>query len=168
MDAVAELAKRAFAIRQPGHTAVAEWLDVSLPQGSELLGVYDGPTLLSVYMLCDSRMRLRGSIVPMAGIGLLCSRLDARGKGAVRWMLGGALETLRRSGHVVSVLNPFEQSLCRKYGWELFERYQQVEFPPNVLGVPEGAASAEEMAGLPFPTIRRCRFATNTPETTTR
>lgn len=59
-------------------------------------------------MLYDFRMRLRDSVVPMGGIGLLCSRLDARGKGAVRTMLRESLGTMRHKGHVVSVLDPFD------------------------------------------------------------
>jgi len=150
VEAVAELAKRAFTIRQAGHAAVAEWLDISLGQGRELFGVYDGPTLVSVYMLYDYRMRLRRSVVPMAGIGLLCSRLDVRGKGAVRFMLERSLETMREAGHVVSVINPFDQSFYRKYGWELFEQYQRVELPPDALEIPE-EPSVEEVVDLPFP-----------------
>jgi len=150
VDAVAELAKRAFTIRQPAHSAIAEWLDISLRQGRELFGVYDGPTLVSVYMLYDYRMRLRRSVMPMGGIGLLCSRLDARGKGAVRFMLERSLETMREAGHVVSVLNPFDQSFYRKYGWELYEQYQRVELRPDALVIPEGP-SVEEVVDLPFP-----------------
>jgi len=135
VEAAAELAKRAFVVRQPGQQALGEWLTSSLEGGRKLLGVYDEQTLAAVYMLYDFRMRLRGSVVPMGGIGLLCSRMDARGKGAVRLMLRGALETMRAAGHVVSVLNPFDESFYRKYGWELFERCQKLEVSPGGLDV---------------------------------
>lgn len=150
LEEVAELAKSAFVIRRPDQPAAVEWLEWSVKHGQKLYGVYDGTRLVAVYMLYDFRMRLRDSVVPMGGIGLLCSRLDARGKGAVRFMLERSLETMREAGHVVSVLNPFDESFYRKYGWEMFEQYQRVELPPAALEIPEGP-SAEEVVDLPFP-----------------
>jgi len=149
LAAVEQLAKSAFAIRRPEHPAVMQWLEQSLADGRELYGVYDGERLLSVYMLYDYRMRLRCSVVPMGGIGLLCSRMDARGKGAVRFMLEQSLETMREKGHVVSVLDPFDQSFYRKYGWEMFERLQRLELPPGCLAVPDAGDPEHEVVDLP-------------------
>ena len=143
LEAVEQLAKSAFAIRNPEHAAVMQWLDQSMEDGRELYGVYENDRLLSVYMLYDFRMRLRRSVVPMGGIGLLCSRLDARGKGAVRFMIERSLETMREAGHVVSVLDPFDQSFYRKYGWELFERLQRIETSPGSIEVPEDGLEHE-------------------------
>jgi len=148
VEAVAELAKSAFVVRRPDHPALAEWLARSIEHGRELFGVFDGAKLLSVYMLYDFRMRLRSSVVPMGGIGLLCSRLDARGKGAVRTMLREALGTMRDRGHVVSALDPFDQSFYRKYGWEMFERLQRVEIPPRLLRVPTDEEAEHEAVDL--------------------
>jgi len=151
VGAVADLTRSAFVIRRTNHAKQIESLTRSLEQGRRMFGVYEGSRLLSVYMLYDFRMRLRNSIVPMGGIGLLCSRLDARGKGAVRFMLQGALETMRDEGHVVSVLDPFDLSFYRKYGWELFEQCQRVELPPDALDVPGRDDGSEEAVDLPFP-----------------
>jgi len=149
LAAVEQLAKSAFSIRGPERPAVMQWLEQSLEDGREIHGVYEGERLLSVYMLYDYRMRLRSSVVPMGGIGLLCSRLDARGKGAVRFMIEQSLQTMRAAGHVVSVLDPFEQSFYRKYGWEMFERLQRLELPPGQLLVPDGADPEHEVVDLP-------------------
>ncbi|MBU0595947.1 GNAT family N-acetyltransferase, partial [Candidatus Bipolaricaulota bacterium] len=143
LSAVEQLAKSAFSIRRPEHPAVMEWLEQSVQDGRKLYGVYEDERLLSVYMLYDFRMRLRNSVVPMGGIGLLCSRLDARGKGAVRFMIERGLETMREAGHVVSVLDPFDQSFYRKYGWELFERLQRIETSPGSIEVPEDGLDHE-------------------------
>ena len=137
LTAVSEMAKSAFAIRCPDHDTVQTWLNQSIADGRELYGVYEGDTLLAVYLLYDYRMRLRDSIVPMGGIGLLCSRLDARGKGAARFMIERSLETMREKAQVISVLSPFSQSFYRKYGWEMFSRYQEVEVAPGGLEIPE-------------------------------
>ena len=158
LEAVADLAKSAFVIRRQDHPAATEWIEWSAGRGMELYGVYDGPRLLSVYMLYDFRMRLRGSVVPMGGIGLLCSRLDARGKGAVRFMLERSLETMREKGHAVSVLNPFDQSFYRKYGWEMFERLQRLEISPGLIHVAEGDEIEHEVIDLPYPDDASCAF----------
>ena len=149
LDAVGELAKSAFVVRRPDHSAMAEWLAWSVDRGQRLFGLYDGTTLVPVFMLYDFRMRLRASVVPMGGIGLLCSRLDMRGKGAVRAMLGGALTTMREKGHVVSVLAPFDQSFYRKYGWELFARSQRIDVTPALIQVPEDGGTGHMAVDLP-------------------
>ncbi len=152
LESVAELAKSAFVIRRPDHSAAVEWLEWSVKHGQRLYGVYDGTRLVAVFMLYDFRMRLRDSVVPMGGIGLLCSRLDARGKGAVRFMLERSLETMREAGHVVSVLNPFDQSFYRKYGWEMFARLQRVEISPGLIrGVPDDGEVEHETIDLSRP-----------------
>jgi predicted acetyltransferase len=151
LSAVEELAKSAFAILQPAHAGVDDWLRRSLDQGKKLYGTYEADRLLSVYMLYDYRMRLRRSIVPMGGIGLLCSRLDVRGRGAVRQMLRGALGTMRTAGHAVSVLDPFDPSFYRKYGWELFEQRQRIEMTPGLLDVPDDPEIEHEVVDLPTP-----------------
>ena len=143
LEAVEELAKAAFSIRRPEHPAITEWLEQSIADGRTIYGVHENGCLLAVYMLYDYRMRLRSSVVPMGGIGLLCSRLDARGKGAVRFMIERSLGTMRDEGHAVSVLEPFDPSFYRKYGWELFERRQRVETSPGSILVPD-----EDAAGL--------------------
>ena len=158
LEAVVDLAKSAFVIRRQDHPAATEWIEWSAGRGMELYGVYDGPRLLSVYMLYDFRMRLRESVVPMGGIGLLCSRLDARGKGAVRFMLEQSLETMREKGHAVSVLNPFDQSFYRKYGWEMFERLQRLEISPGLICVAEGDEIEHEVIDLPYPDDASCAF----------
>ncbi len=137
VEAVAALASAAFAFRHPHRRALAERIAQRVEQGCELFGVYEGERLVAAYMLHPFRMRMREGIVSMGGIGMLCSRLDARGRGAVRKMLSGALETMRERGHAVSVLAPFEPSFYRKYGWELFERRQLLELPLDGVRVPD-------------------------------
>ncbi len=158
LQAVTELAKSAFVIRRGDHTAATEWIERSVEQGRKLYGVYDGPTLVSVYMLYDYRMRFRSSVVPMGGIGLLCSRLDARGKGAVRFMLARSLETMREAGHVVSVLNPFDQSFYGKYGWEMFARLQRIELAPGLIRVPDDPGIEHKVVDLPYPDSASCDY----------
>ena len=151
LAAVEGLAKSAFAILQPAHAEIGDWLERSLDQGKRVYGAYEADRLLAVYMLYDFRMRLRSSIAPMGGIGLLCSRLDVRGRGAVRRMLGGALDTMRTAGCAVSVLDPFDPSFYRKYGWEQFEQCQRVELAPSLLDIPDDPELDHEVVDLSTP-----------------
>ena len=145
------IATSAFALRLAEQSSADTWLNDSVRDGRELFGVYEEDRLLSGYMLYDYRMRLRKSVIPMGGIGLLCSRLDARGKGAVRRMIGGCLKTMQEKGQVVSVLDPFDESFYRNYGWEKFSRLQCVEFSPGLLAVPEEVGQDIVATDLSYP-----------------
>lgn len=148
---VLPIARSAFALRHSEQGSVEEWLSSAIEHERKLYGVYDGDTLLSAFMLYDFDMRLRSSVVAMGGIGLLCSRLDARGKGTVRTMLANALRTMKERGHIVSVLDPFDESFYRNYGWEKFSRRQTVELTPGTLCVPESSDSNFVSTDLSYP-----------------
>jgi len=158
---VLPIAKSAFAFRQAEHGCAEDWLNASLKLKRELYGVYGGDTLLSAFMLYDFDMRLRNSVVPMGGIGLLCSRLDARSQGSVRAMLAGALQTMKDGSHIVSVLDPFNESFYRKYGWEKFSRRQNIELAPGNLSIPESSDSSILATDLPFPDDDSMNFYNN-------
>jgi predicted acetyltransferase len=155
---VLPIARSAFALRYSEQGSVEEWLSSAIEHERKLYGVYDGDTLLSAFMLYDFDMRLRDSLVAMGGIGLLCSRLDARGKGAVRTMLIHALQTMKEQGHVVSVLDPFDESFYRNYGWEKFSRRQTIELRPGGLCVPESSGPDIVSADLPIPDEKSMAF----------
>ncbi len=150
VDELVEVAKQAYTLRAAEREAVGPWVRDVIERGAEPYGVYDGGGLLSAYVLYDYRMRFRSSIVAMGGIGLVCSALAARGRGAARLLLEKSLETMRDRGHQVSVLSPFDHSFYRKYGWERFSRYQRLELPPGQLLVP-AAETAYEVEVLESP-----------------
>jgi len=145
------IAQSAFAVRYPEQSALREWLDVSVADGRELYGVYEAGRLQAGYMLYEFDMRLRASVIKMGGIGLLCSRLDGRGRGAVRTMLAESLKTMLARGHVVSVLDPFDEGFYRKYGWEKFSRLKEVEFSPGALCCLKDEDSGLVATDCPFP-----------------
>ncbi len=148
---VLPIATSAFALRISEQGSVDEWLSSSINAGRRLYGVYEGNSLRSAFMLYDFDMRLRDSVVSMGGIGLLCSRLDARGKGAVRSMLTHALQTMRDNHQVVSVLDPFDESFYRNYGWEKFSQRQIIELSPSTLRIPDTSDSDIEAIDMPYP-----------------
>lgn len=148
---VLPIARSAFALRYSEQSSAEEWLDSAIEHGRKLYGVYDRNILLSAFMLYNYDMRFRDSVVAMGGIGLLCSRLDARGKGTVRMMLANALKTMKERGHIVSVLDPFDESFYRKYGWEKFSRRQTIELSPGTLCVADSSDPGIVYADLPIP-----------------
>ncbi len=150
VDELVKVAKQAYTLRAVEREAVGPWVRDVIERGAEPYGVYDGGRLLSAYVLYDYRIRFRSSVVAMGGIGLVCSALAARGRGAVRLLLERSLETMRDRGHQVSVLSPFDRSFYRKYGWEQFCRYQRLELPPGQLLVP-AAETAYEVEELESP-----------------
>ena len=143
VDELIRIAKQAYTLRAVEREAVGPWVRDMIARGAEPYGVYDGDRLLSGYLLYDYRMRFRSSVVAMGGLGLVCSALAARGRGAVRLLLEKSLETMRDRGHQVSVLGPFDRSFYRKYGWELFSRYQRLELSPGQLLVPAAECEYE-------------------------
>ena len=158
---VSPIAKSAFAFRKPEQDSIDEWLAASIRHERKLYGVYEDDRLLSAFMLYEFQMRLRNSVIPMGGIGLLCSRLDARGKGTVRCILGNALATMKEKGHVVSVLDPFDESFYRNYGWAKFSRRQVVELSPGTFRIPDASNSGIAAKDLPFPDDESMAFYNN-------
>lgn len=148
VDELVRVAKQAHTLRAVEREAVGPWVRDVIERGAEPYGVYEGTRLLAGYVLYDYRMRFRSSVVAMGGIGLVCSALAARGRGAVRLLLEKSVETMRDKGHTVSVLGPFDQSFYRKYGWEMFSRFQRLELAPGQLVVPpaEVEYEVEELA----------------------
>lgn len=145
------MVRSAFAVRGSQHEGLERWVRRAKDEPERTIhGIFDGDRILATYTLYDFEMRFRESVLSMGGIGLLCSRLDARGKGSVREMLVGALGTMRDRGHVVSVLSPFNKAFYRKYGWEDFERFQRIDVSPGFLEIP-GAKGGYQVEDLPFP-----------------
>ena len=66
-------------------------------------------------------------------------------------MLENALATMKEKGHVVSVLDPFDESFYRNYGWEKFSRRQVIELSPGTFCIPDNPDSGLIAIDLPFP-----------------
>lgn len=147
IDSLVRIAKGAFTLRAAEREAVESWIRDVVARGAEPFGAFDGDRLLSAYVLYSYRMRFRASVLAMGGIGLVCSALDARGSGSVRFLLAQSLRTILDRGQPISVLSPFDRSFYRKYGWETFSRFQRLELSPGQLRIPqaEAAYAVEEL-----------------------
>ncbi|HPI18235.1 MAG: GNAT family N-acetyltransferase [Thermotogaceae bacterium] len=142
-----EVSALAFSFEKRDRDELEELFEQLVEGGRLLYGTYDGETLVAGCVVYPYRMRLRESAVTMGGIALVCSRQDYRGKGGVRLLLSATLESMRDLGYPVSVLYPFQRDFYRKYGWEVFDRWQLIKFSPSsIRDFDSGDIDARDMA----------------------
>ncbi|TYB93715.1 MAG: GNAT family N-acetyltransferase [Kosmotoga sp.] len=133
VEEILSIAAFSFGIKQEKQEKFRNYLDSLLKSNVELYGVFDEERLIAGYLLYPFEMRFREDIVPMGGIGLVCSRPDYRGKGAVKFMLKNAIKTMVQKDMMVSVLYPFNIDFYRKYGWEIFFTRKIITLSPGQL-----------------------------------
>jgi predicted acetyltransferase len=99
----------------------------------DLYALKDNKEYLSSLYLLPLNMRMRNSIVKMAGIATLTSNAFKRGQGAVKTLLKNALIQMKKDGVQVSVLYPFSVNFYRKYGWEQFDEVVEHHLSPAII-----------------------------------
>ncbi|MBO8166670.1 MAG: GNAT family N-acetyltransferase [Kosmotoga sp.] len=149
VNSLMEMAYFSFAVKRQEQELIKKFIDYGLSNGTEIYGVYDSDKLVAAYLLYPFQMRLRNSIVPVGGIGMVCSRPDYRRKGVIRFMIKKSIETMRSKDMVASILYPFNVNFYRKYGWELFFRKKVVSFNPALLMTKEDSSVAVEYLKFP-------------------
>ena len=149
VNALMEMTYFSFAVKRQEQELIKKFIDYGLSNGTEIYGVYDSGKLVAAYLLYPFQMRLRNSIVPIGGIGMVCSRPDYRRKGVIRFMIKKSIETMRSKDMVASILYPFNVNFYRKYGWELFFRKKVVSFNPALLMTKEDSSVAVEYLKFP-------------------
>ncbi|MFO7881962.1 MAG: GNAT family N-acetyltransferase [Kosmotogaceae bacterium] len=133
IEEIAEMAFFSFGVKHDKQKPFKKYLSKLLESNVELFGAYDGEKPVAGYLLYPFEMRIREDMVPMGGLGLVCSRPDYRGKGAVKFMLKEAIKTMIKKNMKVSVLYPFNIDFYRKYGWELFFTRKIITLSPGQL-----------------------------------
>ena len=144
-----DIAQSAFGVPWNERGVLRDYLTGLISRGAEPWGIYQQRQLQAGALLLPFRMRLREGLVGMGGIGFLCSRLDARGRGFTKALIAALLERMREQGQPVSVLYPFSLSFYRKYGWELFSRERRVKVRPRDISA--GALGGIEPTLQEFP-----------------
>ncbi|MGC9530514.1 MAG: GNAT family N-acetyltransferase [Candidatus Bipolaricaulaceae bacterium] len=143
VESMLEIARFAFSVPWQDHPQVEQRPRQLLAEGKQLFGAYRDGRLVAGYVLYPFRMRFRRSLVPMGGIGFVCSRPEVRGQGAIRFLLERAVATRREARMPISVLYPFRVDFYRKYGWELFACRQVVQFARGALEIPSADLQVE-------------------------
>ncbi|OAA30748.1 hypothetical protein AT15_10015 [Kosmotoga arenicorallina S304] len=144
-----EIANFSFAVKHSRHELLRKYIAEALSSGAELYTVKECSLIVAGYVLYPFNMRLRNSVVKMGGIGLVCSRPDFRGKGAIRFMLQNAVKTMREKDMLVSVLYPFNVGFYRKYGWELFFKTKKLVLSPNVIDAEKSSSVSYNFMTFP-------------------
>lgn len=73
---------------------------------------------------------VRGTVVPMGGIGGVASLPSGRRQGHVRNLFVKLFEEMRKDGQMVSTLYPFRESFYERLGYATFTAQRHVTFDP--------------------------------------
>ncbi|OAA21216.1 GNAT family N-acetyltransferase [Kosmotoga sp. DU53] len=166
VNALMEMAYFSFAAKRSVQELIKRFIDYALSSGTEIDCVYDSNKLVAAYLLYPFQIRFRNSMIPMGGIGMVCSRPDYRGKGTIRFMLEKSIETMRDKGMIVSMLYPFNVSFYRKYGWELFFRKKLVFLYPDLLIAKENPSITAEYLKFQMKPVKSFTMNTRGKNTT--
>lgn len=85
--------------------------------------------LQTVIITLSHRMWLAGHDLPAGEVYMVGSRMESRGGGNVRALMGAVLDDFRSRGDVFAVLIPFSFSFYRKFGFELASRTVRYQIP---------------------------------------
>lgn len=80
-----------------------------------------------------------GRLLAMGGVAGVATWPEYRRQGLVHQLLVNALKVMKEQGQSVSFLHPFSIPFYRKFGWELYADYMEVELDASQL--PSGPAS---------------------------
>ncbi len=104
-----------------------------LPALVEPRGYFKNNQMVSACAVLPFEANLRGSKVPVAGLGAVTTAPEMRRKGLCRQMLLCWLEEVRKRNMYLSALWPFSRSFYRRLGWITATEYSQFEFSPSDL-----------------------------------
>ena len=102
------------------------------------VGELDGQLVASL-VLYPFTAFVRGTRVPVIGIGSVAVSPEHRRRGVGEALLKAALREMRQRGDAFSVLYPFRGSFYRKLGYGVIEVAQQFAFAPTLLPSSDGA-----------------------------
>lgn len=109
---------------------------------------YDGGSAVAKAGVHPMTINIRGSVLPMAGVGGVACMPAGRRGGHVRALMTRAFEQMREDGQPVSTLYPFRESFYERLGYTSFPAPKYVTLNPSDL-VPllrkEKTATAEQM-----------------------
>ena len=89
----------------------------------------DAGALQTVVTTLSHRIWLAGRDLPVGEVHMVGSRMEYRGGGNVRALMGAVLEDFRSRDDVFAVLIPFSFSFYRKFGFELATRTVRCQIP---------------------------------------
>ena len=97
-----------------------------------LLSYVDGVAVAKVGII-PMTMNVRGLVMPMGGIGGVCSMPVARRGGHVRALMQRSIEEMHASGQAVSMLYPFKTSYYEMFGYAGWQITMYARIAPEAL-----------------------------------
>lgn len=125
--------------------------------GFHLFGTFDGDELVARVVTREYHSWFGGNEVPTAGIAGVAVRAERRGQKLLDDLFRVALDDgFRERGEVVSTLFATAPGIYRKFGYELFASYDEVEVPSAALaGVrPGGEVRTRRATAADFDAVR--------------
>jgi predicted acetyltransferase len=133
------LIREAFGHLPPGATPPAA-ADFPRP-GYHAFGTFDDGHLVARVVTREYHSWFGGSAVPTGGIAGVAVTAERRGQKLLDDLFRVALDDgFRQRGEVISTLFPTAPGIYRKFGYELFTSYDEVEIPSSALA---GVRAAE-------------------------
>ena len=86
---------------------------------ADILGCYDGETLVSQFAVYPLKMNIYNEIYPIGFVTSVSTYPEYSGKGIMSKLMKKSLSRMREKGQSLALLYPYSIPLYRKYGWEI-------------------------------------------------
>lgn len=86
---------------------------------ADILGCYDGETLVSQFAVYPLTMNVYGSVLPVGFITSVSTYPEYSGKGIMSRLMRRSLMGMREKKQSLALLYPYSIPLYRKFGWEI-------------------------------------------------
>ncbi|MFX1509979.1 MAG: enhanced intracellular survival protein Eis [Promethearchaeota archaeon] len=101
-----------------------------------ILGLFEGDTLLTVLTIMRTQQSIRGVLKSMGGISMVGTYPEARMKGYVRTIMQSAFLEMKETGLSVSMLEPFRESFYSRLGYVPAHEKFRLKAPFDGLRIP--------------------------------
>ncbi|MCG8570073.1 MAG: GNAT family N-acetyltransferase [Spirochaetes bacterium] len=112
------------------------WLDYVFPvtePGCQIIGMFEGETLLAGMFVKEFQCHLWGKLVKMAGIGNVTSSPEGRNQGFISDLFSAAFQYMKENKFAISILYPFKYTFYERLGYGNIGGKTQYQFTPHDL-----------------------------------
>lgn len=106
---------------------------------ADVLGCFDGDTLLSQIAVYPLKMNIYGAVYPIGFVTSVCTYPEYSGKGIMKRLMLRSLTHMRERKQSVALLFPYSIPLYRKMGWEIVSN--KITYSVKDRQIPEKASA---------------------------
>lgn len=88
-------------------------------QRANVLGCFDGKTLISQFAVYPLDMNIYGTVFPVGFVTSVCTYPEYSGRGIMKRLMIQSLTNMRSSGRSFALLYPYSIPLYHRLGWEI-------------------------------------------------